>query len=159
MFSIVLFGSCAKEKEGCTDPQAGNYNSEATKDNGTCQYSILGVWYANSRTINGIETINDFSNFNITFNPTGTFLIEMDDNVNGYTDIEGVWSVDANTSSLVTMQNTYQNDYDNTGWFINDNWTIFECSEITADAGNFVMTNSNWANSSGVNTYTISVNR
>jgi hypothetical protein len=157
MFSIVLLGSCAKE--GCTDPQASNYNTEASKDDGTCKYSILGEWYANSRIINGNETINDFSYYTITFNPTGTYLIEMEDNVNGYTDIEGVYSIDGTNSNLITMQNTYQNDYDNTGWFINDYWTIFECSEITANAGEFEMTNSNWASSSGVNTYNISVIR
>jgi hypothetical protein len=40
-FSFVLslaliFNSCAKE--GCTDPNAYNYSSEATKDDGTCTF-------------------------------------------------------------------------------------------------------------------------
>jgi len=38
MFSIVLFGSCDKEVEGCTDATAVNYNPDATIDNTTCQY-------------------------------------------------------------------------------------------------------------------------
>jgi len=37
MFSIVLFGSCAKE--GCTDPLAVNYNADVTNDNGSCEYN------------------------------------------------------------------------------------------------------------------------
>ena len=36
MFSIVLLGSC--EKEGCTDPDAVNYDSSANDEDGTCEY-------------------------------------------------------------------------------------------------------------------------
>ena len=38
MFSIVLFGSCQKDIEGCTDATAVNYNPDANIDNSTCQY-------------------------------------------------------------------------------------------------------------------------
>ena len=38
MFSIVLFGSCQKDIEGCTDVNAVNYNPDANIDNSTCQY-------------------------------------------------------------------------------------------------------------------------
>ena len=34
MFSIVLLGSC--DKEGCTDPIAYNYDSSASRDDGSC---------------------------------------------------------------------------------------------------------------------------
>ncbi len=40
MFSIVLLVSCGKE--GCTDPQALNYNSDSTKDNGSCEFIEVG---------------------------------------------------------------------------------------------------------------------
>lgn len=36
VFSSVLFSSCSKE--GCTDPVATNYSSEADEDDGTCNY-------------------------------------------------------------------------------------------------------------------------
>ena len=35
-FSVLLLGSCQKDVEGCTDPQAANYNADATKDDGSC---------------------------------------------------------------------------------------------------------------------------
>lgn len=38
-----LDGTCDElEIEGCTDPEADNYNNEATEDNGTCILQILG---------------------------------------------------------------------------------------------------------------------
>ena len=43
----IIFVSCTKE-EGCTDPIAANYNSEAENDNGSCNYTIVGVWSATS---------------------------------------------------------------------------------------------------------------
>ena len=38
MFSIVLFGSCQKDIEGCTDATAVNYNPDANIDNNSCLY-------------------------------------------------------------------------------------------------------------------------
>ena len=37
VFAVTLLGSCGKK--GCTDPVADNYNSDATKDDGSCEYS------------------------------------------------------------------------------------------------------------------------
>ncbi|OFY95760.1 MAG: hypothetical protein A3K10_07650 [Bacteroidetes bacterium RIFCSPLOWO2_12_FULL_31_6] len=37
---ILVSGCKKKEVSGCTDPTATNYNSEATSDDGTCEYDI-----------------------------------------------------------------------------------------------------------------------
>ncbi len=48
--SLFIMSSCKKEEEiieGCTDSAAMNYNSNATSNNGSCQYAYeiaQGVW-------------------------------------------------------------------------------------------------------------------
>ncbi len=39
ILGVVLISSCKKEIKGCKDSSAANYNSKATKDDGSCQYS------------------------------------------------------------------------------------------------------------------------
>tara|TARA_B100000809_G_scaffold231545_1_gene246800 strand:- start:469 stop:1023 length:555 start_codon:yes stop_codon:yes gene_type:complete len=58
----LIFSSCKKEEEdntptttvsGCMDPQAINYNSNATQDDCACLYDIVGVWETTSALLNG----------------------------------------------------------------------------------------------------------
>jgi hypothetical protein len=51
-FSLIIISSCAKE--GCTNPFANNFSSEAEKDNGSCQFDSDAM--TGSYSING--TIN-----------------------------------------------------------------------------------------------------
>lgn len=62
-FSFIIVSSCAKE--GCTNPFANNFSTEAEKDNGSCQFdsdAITGNYLING-TINcgvgGVGNLTD----------------------------------------------------------------------------------------------------
>lgn len=46
---------------GCTDPEATNYNSAATVDNGTCTYPVYGCKDSSATNYNPSATVNDGS--------------------------------------------------------------------------------------------------
>jgi hypothetical protein len=92
MFSIVLFGSCQKDIEGCTDATAVNYNPDANIDNSTCQYvptlSTIPVTYNSGTTAESGGVISSDGGSAITLrgvcwatNPNPT--IDNDTTLNG----------------------------------------------------------------------------
>ena len=52
----MFLSSCSKE--GCTDPIAENYDAEAKKDDGTCEF-IMGCMDENSIAYNSLATKDD----------------------------------------------------------------------------------------------------
>ena len=42
--AVSFFFTACKKEEGCTDSTATNYNADAEDDDGSCTYSIIGVW-------------------------------------------------------------------------------------------------------------------
>ena len=55
---LLFFSSCSKE--GCTDPIAENYDADAKKDDGSCEF-IMGCMDENSIAYNSLATKDDGS--------------------------------------------------------------------------------------------------
>lgn len=56
----LLFTSCKKDIEGCTDPLSHNYNSEAVSDNGSCEYYYGGREMGQIDVGSEIDTDNEY---------------------------------------------------------------------------------------------------
>lgn len=54
-------GSCKYYRYGCTDIKALNYDSEADKDDGSCEYDVYGCMYHNAKNYNPKATKDDGS--------------------------------------------------------------------------------------------------
>ena len=52
--AALMVTSCSKDKEGCNDRRASNYDEYAVIDNGTCNFTTL-TFYADSTHTNGLQ--------------------------------------------------------------------------------------------------------
>ena len=109
-FLLILFNACKKE-EGCTDPLATNYNSEAEEDNGSCVYannpgsvsSIVNYTTSDGLLDNFVECIAVDINDNIWFGtPIGAQMFDGTDWAT-YTTINGL--VADNIKMIATANN------------------------------------------------------
>ena len=51
--AALMLGSCGKNVNGCMDSTASNYNSSATKDDGTCKYTGNLMFWTDRLSVHG----------------------------------------------------------------------------------------------------------
>jgi len=81
----MLFTTCKKEENnyyvssavyGCTDPNALNYNPNATQDDSSCVYCVYGC--TDTAAINYMPTATCDDSSCVYFNPTASFSCKID---------------------------------------------------------------------------------
>ena len=121
----MLLGSCAKE--GCSDPDAINYDSSVTKDDGTCLYSVLGYWELETYILNGDDLTSTFSDYFIYLYSDSSYSCEYlalgDSN---YISTRGTFTLNDSHTEL-SYENTEINYNDGNGWnpaIVTNNYSV-----------------------------------
>lgn len=106
ILSIFLFVSCSKDDDstvkGCTDPQAVNYNINATESDNSCQYSIVGDWDVVSYKLSdGTDVMASYSYIFYEIFSNNTFYQEAADlDGNIIISLNGTYSISSNNTQI-----------------------------------------------------------
>ena len=113
IFSVLLLGSCAKE--GCNDPEAINYDSSVTKDDGTCLYSVLGYWELQTYILNGDDLTSTFSDYFIYHFDDSSYSLEyLPLGESSYINFRGTFTLN-DSHTVLTYENTEVDNNDGNG--------------------------------------------
>ncbi len=144
MFSIVLLGSCGKE--GCSDPDAINYDSSVTKNDGTCLYSVLGYWELETYILNGDDLTSTFSDYFIYhWDDSSYSLAYLPLGDSNYIDLRGTFTLNDSHTEL-TYENTEVNNNDGNGWTPAIVTNTFSVNALTYDTLNISLISSSAPN-------------
>lgn len=109
--------------KGCTDPVSANYNADATENDNSCQYSIVGNWRIVKFTNGSTNILSVYSslNMNILSNgTTSTYGVLTDGSTRS---VNGTYLISGSDNSTLTLTNT---NGDSTVWtFIDITSTSF----------------------------------
>ena len=116
VLSLVYLLTASCNKEGCNDPQAKNYDSSVTKDDGTCLYSVIGDWELQTYILNGDDLTSTFSDYIIHLYFDSSYLCEyLLLGQSSYINTRGTFTINDSHTEL-SYDNTEINNNDGNGW-------------------------------------------
>ena len=92
---------------GCTDPESVNYNSNATVDDNSCQYSIVGEWGITKYTLGTFDVRAGYSSLRITYYNDNSYLLNGLTNNGDNVLVVGVYTISGTNNSTLTMTNEF----------------------------------------------------
>lgn len=106
---------------GCTDPNSINYNSNATENDNSCQYSIVGDWRLTKYTAGSTNVLSGYSSLNMNISSNGTTRLQGTLNSGVTIIVNGTYVISGLNNSTITLSNTDPGteDYPNTVWTFN----------------------------------------
>jgi len=74
---VFSLNSCSKK--GCTDPDADNFNADAGKDDGTCNFSGRVMFWFNGQTADSLYyNYSDYLNITVDGQNVGQYTSDLD---------------------------------------------------------------------------------
>ena len=105
----VLFGCSGDDdsnsSSGCTDPLAVNYDVDATQDDGSCMYSIIGDWTVQQYTLSdGTNVMDAYDYIDYTMYSDNSFIQYIGPaGINDELIVTGTYSISGSNNSTLTF--------------------------------------------------------
>ena len=110
LLSALLILGCSGDDDsnsssGCTDSLAVNYDVNATQDDGSCQYSIIGNWTVQQYTLSdGSNLMDDYDYIDYTINSDNSFFQYIGPaGTNDEIIVTGTYSISGSNNSTLTF--------------------------------------------------------
>jgi len=121
---------------GCTDPESVNYNSNATVDDNSCQYSIVGEWNITKYTLGILDIRAGYSSLSSTYYSDNSMLTSGI-TINGdIVLVTGVYTISGTNNSTLTMTNEFGDISEFTILDITSNFVEMYSSDILGEEAN-----------------------
>ena len=110
---IAITLSCSSDDDndgavsGCTDPESVNYNSNATVDDNSCQYSIIGEWNITKYTLGAVNVRAGYTSLNVTYFSDNTMLTSGVTTNGIVLSVIGTFSFSGSNNSTLTLINEF----------------------------------------------------
>ena len=139
---IAITLSCSSDDDndgavsGCTDPESVNYNSNATVDDNSCQYSIVGEWNITKYTLGTLNVRAGYSSLSSTYYSDNSMLTSGI-TINGdIVLVTGVYTISGTNNSTLTMTNEFGDISEFTILDITSNFVEMYSSDILGEEAN-----------------------